>query len=125
MSEHKSYLDEMHYVRIPVTDLEGSADWYANVLRLTLRRQTEERAVFAVGEGPLLVIVKADADSRGHFLIEGRPEFSVGFTCSDIYHFREYLIEQGGQVEPMQEEEEGHCYFYFYDPSGNKLQAHW
>jgi len=124
MSEPKSFLEEIHYFRIPVTDLEGSVHWYTNVLRLTLRRQTEERAVFAVGEGSLLVIVKADADSRGHFLIEGKPEFSVGFTCPEIHNFREYLIEQTVQVEPMQEED-GHYYFHFYDPSGNKLQAHW
>jgi catechol 2,3-dioxygenase-like lactoylglutathione lyase family enzyme len=124
MREPKTYLDEIHYFRIPVTDLEGSVDWYSNVLGLQLRAQTESRAVFAVGEGPLLVIVKADADSRGHFLIEGSPEFSVGFTCSDIHNFREYLIEQGSPVELMQEED-GHYYFHFYDPSGNKLQAHW
>lgn len=124
MSEPKSYLDEIHYFRIPVTDLEGSVDWYTNVLGLTLRRQTEGRAVFAVGGGPLLVIVKADVDSRGHFLIGGSPEFSVGFTCQDIHNFREYLIKQGAQADPM-EEEDGHYYFHFYDPSGNKLQAHW
>jgi catechol 2,3-dioxygenase-like lactoylglutathione lyase family enzyme len=124
MLEPKTYLDEIHYFRIPVTDLEGSVDWYSNVLGFKLRAQTDRRAVFAVGEGPLLVIVKADADSRGHFLIEGLPEFSVGFTCSDIHNFREYLIEQGSPVELMQEED-GHFYFHFYDPSGNKLQAHW
>lgn len=124
MPETKSYLDEIHYFRIPVTDLEDSIDWYTNVLRISLRRQTERHAVFAIGEGPLLVIVKADADSRGHFLIEGFPEFSVGFTCADIHSFREYLIEQGSPVEPMQEAD-GHYYFHFYDPSGNKLQAHW
>ncbi|MBP1994861.1 VOC family protein [Paenibacillus eucommiae] len=124
MSESKSFLEEIHYFRIPVTDLEGSIHWYANVLRLTLRRQTEGRAVFAVGEGPLLVIVKADADSRGHFLINGTPEFSVGFTCPDIHDFRDYLREEGVQVDAMQEEG-GHYYFHFYDPSGNKLQAHW
>lgn len=124
MPEQKSYLDEIHYFRIPVTELERSVEWYTHVLGLSLHRQTEERAVFAVGEGPLLVIVKADANSRGHFLVEGSPEFSVGFTCPDIHNFREYLIEQGGLVEPMQEDD-GHYYFHFYDPSGNKLQAHW
>lgn len=124
MPEQKPYLDEIHYFRIPVTDLEDSVDWYTNVLGLILRRQTEERAVFAVGDGPLLVIVKADADSRGHFLIQGSPEFSVGFTCQDITNFREYLIKQGVQADPMQEED-GHYYFHFCDPSGNKLQAHW
>lgn len=100
--------------------MELSIHWYTNVLRLTLSRQTEERAVFAVGDGPLLVIVKADADSRGHFLIKGTPEFSVGFTSPDIHNFQEYLKERGVQVDAMHEED-GHYYFHFYDPSGNKL----
>lgn len=124
MPEPESYLDEIHYFRIPVTDLENSVYWYTNVLGLILRTQTEGRAVFVVGEGPLLVIVKADEESRGNFLVGGSPEFSVGFTCPDIHNFREYLIEQGVQADPMLEEY-GHYYFHFYDPSGNKLQAHW
>jgi catechol 2,3-dioxygenase-like lactoylglutathione lyase family enzyme len=124
MKEAKSFLEDIHYFRIPVTDLDSSARWYSDVLRLVLRRQTDERAVFEIGEGPLLVIVKADADSRGHFYIEGTPEFSVGFTCPDIHRFREYLIEQGVRAESMHEEG-GHYYFHFYDPSGNKLQVHW
>jgi hypothetical protein len=55
---------------------------------------------------------------------EGIPEFSVGFTSPDIHNFRDYLEEQDVQVDAMQEED-GHYYFHFYDPSGNKLQAHW
>jgi catechol 2,3-dioxygenase-like lactoylglutathione lyase family enzyme len=124
MPEPKSFLEEIHYFRIPVTDLEASVHWYVNILRLTLLRKTDERAVFTVGGGPLLVIVRADADSRGHFLKEGTPEFSVGFTSPDIHNFRDYLIEQDVQVDDMQEED-GHYYFHFYDQSGNKLQANW
>lgn len=101
IKEVKTFLEDIHYFRIPVTDLDSSTRWYSDVLRLVLRRQTDERAVFEIGEGPLLVIVKADADSRGHFYIEGSPEFSVGFTCPDIHRFREYLIEQGVRAESM------------------------
>ncbi|WP_219834137.1 VOC family protein [Paenibacillus sp. R14(2021)] len=124
MNEAKSFLDQIHYFRIPVTDLDVSVRWYVDILGLALRTKTDERAVFEVGDGALLVIVKADADSRGHFYVEGAPAFSVGFTCPDIHEFREYLIEQGARADSM-EEEAGHFYFCFYDPSGNKLQAHW
>lgn len=124
MKKAHSFLDQIHYFRIPVTNLEISVQWYADVLGLVLRRQTVERAVFEIGEGPLLVIVEADAESRGHFYLHGKPEFSVGFSCPDIHTFREYLIDRGVETEPMREED-GHYHFHFYDPSGNKLQAHW
>src|SRR5690606_4415938 len=124
LKKEKSFLEEIHYFRIPVPDLDRAVRWYSDVLRLVLRRQTIERAVFEIGEGPLLVLVKADADSRGHFYLHGKPEFSVGFSCPDIHAFRAYLVDQGVETEPMQEED-GHYHFHFYDPSGNKLQAHW
>jgi hypothetical protein len=73
---------------------------------------------------PLLVLVQADAESRGHFTIDGRPEFSVGFTSPDIHNFRDHLIGQGVEVDEMKEDS-GHNFFHFFDPSGNKLQAHW
>jgi hypothetical protein len=37
---------------------------------------------------------------------------------------RQQLIEQGVEVDEMKEDN-GHFYFHFYDPSGNKLQVHW
>lgn len=124
MLRDQSFLEEIHYFRIPVTDLERTAEWYADVLRLKLRRQTDERAVFEIGEGPLLVLVEADASSKGHFYRNGQAEFSIGFSCPDIHAFRQYLFDQGVETEPMLEED-GHCHFHFYDPCGNKLQAHW
>ncbi|MDQ1909688.1 VOC family protein [Paenibacillus sp. GD4] len=124
MVEAKPWLEEIHYFRIPVTDLDDSVRWYVDVLRLVLRRKTNERAVFEIGGGPLLVLVKADPQSRGHFYVDGSPEFSVGFTCPDIHRFREHLVRHDVSVELMQEEGD-HFYFHFYDPSGNKLQAHW
>lgn len=124
MSVPKSFLQDIHYFRMPVTDLHAAVCWYSDVLKLKLRRQTEERAVFEAGDGPLLVLIQADPDSRGHFYVSGNPEFAVGFTCADIHGFRDYLIGEGTSVEEMHEED-GHYYFCFFDPSGNKLQAHW
>lgn len=80
-------------------------------------------AVLALQTGPLYVLVKADQDSRGHFTINGHPEFSVGFTTKRIREFHTYLTEKGVQIESIQEDE-GHQFFHFYDPSGNKLQVH-
>jgi hypothetical protein len=72
----------------------------------------------------LLVLVKADPNSRGHFIMNGQAEFSIGFNSPNIHQLREVLTEQGVQVDEMKEDN-GHFFFHFYDPIGNKLQAHW
>jgi catechol 2,3-dioxygenase-like lactoylglutathione lyase family enzyme len=118
-----SYLEEIHYFRVPVTDLEQSISWYTETLGLQLRFSQEDLAVLALKSGPLYVLVKADNDSRGHFTVNGQPEFSVGFTTLRIREFHTYLTTKDVRVEPIQEDK-GHHFFYFYDPSGNKLQVH-
>lgn len=85
---------------------------------------TEELAVIELNVGPLLVLVQADLESRGHFTKNGQPEFAVGFTSPNIHLLRERLVEHGVIVDEMKEDH-GHLYFHFFDPNGNKLQAHW
>jgi len=120
-----SFINEVHYFRIPVNNLGESIRWYTECLGLKLRRKKEnELAVMEIGEGPLLILVEADKDSRGHFIRDGCIEFSIGFTSPEIHKFYEHLITQKVSVDEMKEEE-GHYFFHFYDPSGNKLQVHW
>jgi len=120
-----SLISEIHYFRIPVINLEESIEWYTECLGLKLRRKkNEELAVIEIGDGPLLILVKADKDSRGHFIRDGNLEFSIGFASAQIHKLYEHLIKHEVKVDEMKEEE-GHYYFHFYDPSGNKLQVHW
>jgi catechol 2,3-dioxygenase-like lactoylglutathione lyase family enzyme len=119
----KSLLDHIHYFRIPIIDLKASIEWYTTCLRLNLRFSNDELAVLELTSGPLLVLVAADKESRGHFTINGHLEFSIGFTTSKIAEMHQQLIEQGVHVESILEDN-GHDYFFFYDPSGNKLQVH-
>lgn len=118
-----SLFDGIHYFRVPVVDLSESVSWYSECLKFKLRFNRGDLAVYDVGAGPLLVLVEADKASRGHFLVDGQPEFSVGFTTANIDKLYEYLVSQGVKVETI-EEDEGHQFFYFYDPNGNKLQVH-
>ncbi|MFC4560142.1 VOC family protein [Virgibacillus kekensis] len=120
----KSLIDGIHYFRVPVVEVESSVDWYRDVLGLTLQHQEDELAVFHVNDGLLLVLVEADAESHAHFTRNGELEFSIGFTSSKLNELREHLISQGVNVEEMKEDN-GHHFFHFYDPSGNKLQVHW
>lgn len=119
----KSLFSGIHYFRIPVFDLSESVSWYSECLKFKLRFNRGDLAVYELGSGPLLVLVEADKNSRGHFLKDDQEEFSIGFTTLNINELYEYLVSQDVKVESIQQDE-GHQFFYFYDPSGNKLQVH-
>lgn len=122
---HPSFIEQVHYIRIPVKDLEQSAHWYQNVLGFQLLNNTEERAILQVNEGPfLLILVPTEDETFSHFSIDNEPEFSIGFTSPELAKFHQHLTEQQVKVEKIKEDN-GHAFFYFYDPSGNKLQVHW
>jgi len=63
-----SLFNGIHYFRIPVVDLNESVSWYSECLKFKLRFKRDELAVFELETGPLLVLVEADMNSRGHFL---------------------------------------------------------
>ncbi|TYS60588.1 VOC family protein [Bacillus infantis] len=123
---NKPFINEVHYVRIPVKDLEKSAQWYTDVLGFKLLTITEEPlAIIKVNEGSfLLVLVPTEDETYNHFTVKGEPAFSLGFTCPELSKFHQYLNENGVKVEDIQEDN-GHSYFHFYDLNDNKLQVHW
>ncbi|MBM7578160.1 VOC family protein [Jeotgalibacillus terrae] len=122
----KSFIEHLHYVRIPVRDLEQSAQWYKDVLGLELLTITEDPfAIFKMNDGPFLItLVPADEDTFVHFTIGNEAAFILGFAVPELEAFHQHLINHGVKVEDMQEDK-GHAFFNFYDPNGNKLQSHW
>ena len=122
----KSFIDQVHYIRIPVKDLEQSAQWYRDIVGLQLVTITEDPyAILKINEGPfLLILVPTEDDTFAHFTIDNVPAFSIGFTSPELAKFHTHLIENGVKVEEIKEDN-GHAYFHFYDPNGNKLQVHW
>jgi hypothetical protein len=61
-------------------------------------------AAVELNAGPLLLLVKADPDSRGHFTRNDRLEFSIGFSSPNIHRLRGVLIGQGVKADEMKEE---------------------
>ncbi len=121
----KSFIEQVHYIRIPVKDLELSAQWYCEVLGLQLLNNTEELAILKVNEGPfLLILVTTEDETFAHFTINNEQEFSIGFTSSELSEFHKHLIDNQVKVDDIKEDN-GHAFFHFYDPNGNKLQVHW
>jgi catechol 2,3-dioxygenase-like lactoylglutathione lyase family enzyme len=122
----KSFIEQVHYIRIPVKDLEQSAQWYRDVLGLKLLTVTDDPfAIIKVNEGPfLLILVPTDDETFAHFTINNESAFSIGFTSPELSKFHQHLINHQVKVEDIQEDN-GHAYFHFYDPNGNKLQVHW
>ena len=120
-----SFIEQLHYVRIPVKDVGSSARWYQEVLGLRLLDLTEQLAVMEVNGGPLLLALVPTADETyAHFTIAGQDAFIIGFTSPDLPGFHRHLLASGVEVDDMAEDQ-GHVFFHFYDPDGNKLQAHW
>jgi catechol 2,3-dioxygenase-like lactoylglutathione lyase family enzyme len=121
----KSFIDQVHYIRIPVKDLELSAQWYRDILGLLLLNNTDEFAILKVNEGPfLLILVPTQDETFVHFTIGNEQEFSIGFTSPELPKFHQHLIDNHVKVENINEDND-HTFFHFYDPSGNKLQVHW
>ena len=122
----KSFIEQVHYIRIPVKDLEESAQWYRDVLGLQLLTVTDDPfAIIKINEGPfLLILVPTDDETFAHFTINNESAFSIGFTSLELSKFHQHLINNQVKVEDIQEEN-GHAYFHFYDLNGNKLQVHW
>ncbi|MCT2536477.1 VOC family protein [Aquibacillus koreensis] len=122
----KSFIDQVHYIRIPVRDLEQSTQWYQDVLGLQVLTITDDPyAILKVGEGSfLLILVPTEDESFAHFTINQEAAFSIGFTSPELMKFHQHLAENNVKVEAIQEDK-GHAYFYFFDPNGNKLQVHW
>ncbi|QSS98696.1 VOC family protein [Pontibacillus sp. ALD_SL1] len=122
----KSFIEQVHYIRIPVKDLEQSAEWYRDVLGLQLLTITEEPvAIIKVNEGSfLLVLVPTEDETFAHFTINHEQAFSIGFTSPKLSEFHQHLMNHQVKVENI-EEDKNHAYFHFYDLNGNKLQAHW
>ncbi|MGG3564975.1 VOC family protein [Neobacillus rhizosphaerae] len=122
----KSFIEQVHYIRIPVKDLEQSAQWYRDVLGLQLLTITEDPfAIFKVNEGTfLLILVPTEDETFAHFTIDNEQAFSIGFTSPELPQFHQHLIDNQVKVEDIKDDN-GHAYFHFYDPNGNKLQVHW
>ncbi|MFG6116153.1 VOC family protein [Halobacillus sp. MO56] len=122
----KSFIEQVHYIRIPVRDLDESVQWYKDVIGLQLLTITEDPfAIIKVGDGPLLLVLVPTKDATyGHFTVNDEPAFSIGFTSPELAEFHQHLIVNGVKVDDIKEDK-GHAFFHFYDPSGNKLQVHW
>ena len=90
----KSFIEQVHYIRIPVKDLERSAKWYRDVLGLQLLNHSEERAILKVNEGPfLLILVPTEDETFAHFTIDHEQEFSIGFTSPELSKFHQHLMD--------------------------------
>jgi catechol 2,3-dioxygenase-like lactoylglutathione lyase family enzyme len=121
----KSFIEQVHYIRIPVKDVKQSAHWYKDVLGLQLVNMAEELAALKVNEGPfLLILIPTEDETFTHFTVNQEQEFSIGFTSPELAKFHQHLLDHKVKVDEIKEDA-GHAFFHFYDPDGNKLQAHW
>lgn len=117
-------IGEIHYLRVPVTDLESAVRWYTECLGFQHAWTTEDMAMVKLVSGQMLVLQKADAGSYSHFTKDGQPVESITFTSAEIRRLHQHLINNGVQVDEIKEDGH-HLLFHFFDPDGNKFQVHW
>lgn len=118
-------LKEMHYARVPVTDLDAAVAWYTRCLGLQHAWTRNDMAMVRQEPGLMLVLMKADAGSQSHFTVNGSPVESLTFTSPEIRRLHEHLVDQGVQVDDLIEDDNGFLFFHFFDLCGNKFQVHW
>lgn len=117
-------IKEMHYARIPVTNLEAAVEWYVRCLGLEHAWSENGMAMVRQEPSPLLILMQADPGTYSHFTVDGEPVESLTFVSDDLDRFHQHLAVQGVQVEPIRPVENGFRLFRFYDRDGNLFQVH-
>lgn len=118
-------INEVHYVRIPVTDLDAAVDWYTRCLGLDHLWTNDGMAMVKSPAGAMLVLMKADEGSHSHFTVDGKPRESITLTSAEIRELYSHLKANGVTVDELIQDANGHLLFHFFDLCGNMFQVHW
>jgi catechol 2,3-dioxygenase-like lactoylglutathione lyase family enzyme len=105
-------------VTILVKDLETAKQWYEEKLELNVAFMGgEQMVVFDTGGPTSLTLWKMNGeDASGN-----AGSFPIFYTDDACSH-RDKLMERGVHCDELQQDTSS-CFFSFYDPDGNRLEA--
>ncbi|HLV85702.1 MAG TPA: VOC family protein [Candidatus Sulfotelmatobacter sp.] len=106
------------HVRVYVTDLRKSTDFYSRMLGLPMRSggcTGMMRHCFILNDHQQVLLAEAPAARPANFLSE------IAFATSDINRMRAYLIAHNVAAGPISRDINSVAYFSLHDPEGNNL----
>ncbi len=124
-----SYFNKVHHVAIICSDYEASKDFYVNVLKLPIIRETfrRERNSYKLdldgGQGVQIELFSFPNPPKRVSQPEAAGLRHLAFAVNDVSAVCEYLCRQGIKTEPIRLDElTGKHYTFFKDPDGLPIE---
>ncbi|MBJ9990821.1 VOC family protein [Paenibacillus sp. S28] len=114
-----SYLYQIRFNDIPVSNLEYSLEWYQSFLGFDVQYKNDDIGILRLERGPELILTRSDnRSSNGKINMEGKAVPMIGFETYQIDKLYRFLRSKGVPVTPIRDESFGR-FFGFIDPDGH------
>jgi len=113
-----SLFSEIHFIDIPVSNLESSINWYSNTLGFNQTFRNEDMAIFKLDAGPVLNINRTTNTERPHWRVNEIKRPVIGFLTKDIHASHQELRSKEVKVSHIRDEGMGY-FFEFFDLDDN------
>ncbi|HEY7593645.1 MAG TPA: VOC family protein [Actinophytocola sp.] len=118
----------IHHVKLPVSDVDRSRDWYERVFGLELLLEFVE-------DGVLMGVALADPDHTVAIGLRGDPDRAkalAGFdplaigvpSLADLEAWRDHLASLGEKHDGIVERPDGHVLLGLHDPDGIEIRLY-
>ncbi|MET3849426.1 MULTISPECIES: VOC family protein [unclassified Paenibacillus] len=114
-----SYLNQIRFNDIPVSNLEYSLEWYQSFLGFDVQYKNDDIGILRLERGPGLILTRSDnRSSNGKINMEGKAVPMIGLETHQIDKLYRFLRAKGVPVTPIRNENIGR-FFGFIDPDGH------
>lgn len=123
MMRMTSYLNQIRFNDIPVSNLEYSLEWYQSFLGFDIHYKNDNIGILHLERGPGLILTRSDMRSpKGKLNMEGKAVPMIGLESHQIDMLYRFLREKGVPVTPIRDERIGR-FFGFIDPDGHRYSV--
>lgn len=121
----QSLIRKVHYLTIPVSDVQRAFDWYSNILGFRQEFINVEDGIARVDleDGPFLILCKADAGSNCNFMTNSQSQQVITFTSPRIDELYDYMKLNEVKTSEVNSDEWSR-FFNFYDLDDNMFLVH-
>lgn len=114
-----SYLNQLRFNDIPVSNLEKSLEWYHSLLGFDVQYKNDEIGILRLERGPALILTGPNfRSSNGELSMEGKAVPIIGIETHQIDELYRYLRSKSVTVTAIREDSFGR-FFGFIDPDGH------